>query len=60
MKYQMKVGGIYNVPTADYYAESDEELDSFENVVPGSTGMVLTESGLKIKMYHSSGKWIEI
>ena len=60
MKYQMKVGGIYNVPTADYYAESDEELDSFENVVPGSTGMVLTESGLKIKMYHSSGKGSEI
>lgn len=60
MKYKLKMGNTPNVPASEYYAESDEELDSFENVVPGSVGMILTEDGLKVKMYHSSGKWIEI
>jgi hypothetical protein len=60
MYFKLKTGTIPNVPTAEYYAESDEELELFEDVVPGSVGMILTESGLKIKMYHSSGKWIEV
>lgn len=60
MYYKIKTGNTFNVPAADYYAESDKELENFENVTPGSTAMVLTEEGLKLKMYHSSAGWINI
>ena len=59
MRYKLRTGNTINVPVADYYAESDEELEEFENVVPGSTGLVLTETELKIKMYRSTG-WVEV
>lgn len=60
MYYKIKVGNSYNVPVADYYAESDKELENFQNVLPGSVAIVLTKEGLKTKMYHSSEGWIEI
>jgi hypothetical protein len=60
MYYKLRTGNTLNIPVADYYAESEEEMNKFENVAPGSVCMILTEQGLTLKMYHSSGKWIAI
>jgi hypothetical protein len=43
----------------EYYVESEAEVAEIEAPV-GSTVMILTEDGLKVKMLHSSGKWIDI
>lgn len=59
MKFLLQRGDYYNVPVVTYYAESEEELEEFENVPVGSKGMVLTENELIVKMYRSTG-WVEI
>jgi hypothetical protein len=60
MRFIQTIGDFTNRVTNTYYAESAEELESFEDVPAGSTGMILTENGLVIKMYHSTLGWIEI
>lgn len=59
MKFLLQRGDYYNVPVATYYAESEEELEEFENVSVGSRGLVLTENELIVKMYRSTG-WVKI
>jgi hypothetical protein len=56
----LEIGDYDNIPIHRYYVESEEELALIVNAPAGSTAMILTEKGLKIKMLHSSGKWIEI
>ena len=60
MKFIQNIGDFVNRATKTYYAESEEELESFENVPAGSCGMILTENGLIVKMYHSTKGWITI
>jgi hypothetical protein len=43
-----------------FYVESEEEVNNIKNAPIGSTVLILTENGLKVKMLHSSGNWIEI
>lgn len=43
-----------------FYVESEEEVNDIKNAPVGSTVLILTENGLKVKMLHSSGSWIEI
>lgn len=59
MKFLLQRGDYYNIPVATYYAESEEELEEFENVPVGSKGLILTEEGLVVKMYRSTG-WVSI
>lgn len=56
----LQIGNQPNIPVKQYYVESEEEIKNIENAPAGSTVMILTEDGLKIKMLHSSGDWIEI
>ena len=50
-----------NINIKQYYIESESELQEIKNAPVGSTVLILDEnSGLKIKMLHSSGKWIDI
>ena len=56
----LQEGNTYNIPIKQYYVESEAEIEEIENAPIGSTVMILTESGLKVKMLHSSGKWIDI
>lgn len=60
MFFKITNGNVPNVPTAEYYAESDQELEEFTNVTPGSVGFILTIDGLRVKMYHSTEGWIEV
>ena len=60
MHFIQSVNNFVNRATNNYYAESLEELNSFENVPVGSTGMVLTASGLEVYMYHSTLGWIKL
>lgn len=56
----LQIGNQSNIPVKQFYVESEEEIDDIKNVPAGSTVLILTEKGLKVKMLHSSGKWIEI
>lgn len=56
----LQIGNQPNIPIKQYYVESEEEIKNIENAPVGSMVMILTEDGLKVKMLHSSGKWIEI
>lgn len=60
MMFLLKNGDTYNRPVKQYYAESEEEAAQIKDAIVGSTLLLLTEDGLKTKMLHSSGKWIEI
>ena len=58
--YQLlKVGTYANIPVCEYYVESEEEVKEIKNAPLGSTVLILTKDGLKVKMLHSSG-WIDI
>ena len=56
----LEIGDHTNTPTNSYYVESEEAIKEIKNAPIGSTVMILTETGLKVKMLHSSGNWIEI
>ena len=56
----LQEGSQTNVPTEQWYVESETEIDKIKGAPTGSTVMILTEEGLKVKMLHSSGKWIDI
>lgn len=56
----LQIGNQPNTPTKQFYVESEEEIKNIKNAPTGSTVLILTEDGLKVKMLHSSGKWIEI
>lgn len=56
----LKIGEHTNSPTNQYYVESEEEIDEIEDAPVGSTVLILTESGLSVKMLHSNGNWIDI
>lgn len=59
--YQLlQTGNSFNIPTKQYYVESEEEIALIENAPVGSTVLILTTSGLTVKMLHSSGEWITI
>lgn len=56
----LQEGSRTNVPVEQWYVESEAEIEKIKNAPVGSTVMILNESGLKVKMLHSSGKWIDI
>lgn len=57
----LKINNVANIPVPEYYCESEEEIEQIPEEVPvSSTVLILTEEGLKVKMKHSSGRWIEI
>lgn len=56
----LQYGNKPNVSVKQYYVESEEEIENIKRAPVGSTVLILTEGGLKVKMLHSSGKWIEI
>ena len=60
MYYLLEIGDHTNTPTNQYYAESEAEIAEIKDAPVGSTVLILTESGLSVKMLHSSGKWINI
>lgn len=55
----IKIGDSDNINTQTWYCESEEELKEIKNAPVGSSVMILTESGLTIKMLRSTG-WVEI
>ena len=55
------MGNQSNIPTKQFYVESEEEIKDIKRAPAGSVVLILSkEEGLKIKMLHSSGEWIEI
>ena len=57
----LQIGNQPNIPVKQYYVESKEEIKNIKDAPVGSVVLMLTkEEGLKIKMLHSSGEWIEI
>lgn len=59
--YQLlQIGDEYNTPIKQFYVESEEEIELIKGATAGSTVLILTKEGLKVKMLHSSGEWIEI
>lgn len=57
----LQIGDEYNIPVKQFYVESEEEIDEIDGATAGSIVLILSkENGLRIKMLHSSGEWIEI
>ena len=56
----LNIGNQSNIPVKQFYVESEEEINNIKNAPIGSTVLILTENGLKVKMLHSSDNWIEI
>jgi hypothetical protein len=57
----LKTGNTPEVPTKEYYLESEAEFDEIPKNAPiGSTALILTEAGLTVKMKNSKGQWIAI
>lgn len=56
----LQYGNQPNISVKQYYVESEEEIENIKRAPVGSTVLILTQEGLKVKMLHSSGKWIEI
>lgn len=56
----LQTGSYSNIPVKQFYVESEEEIKDIKNAPFGSTILILTEEGLKVKMLHSSGRWIDI
>lgn len=57
----LKINEVADIPIPQYYCESEEEIEQIPEEVPvSSTVLLLTDTGLTVKMKHSSGKWIEI
>ena len=58
----LKIGNAQNIPTQEWYAESEGEIETIPSYVPvGSTVQILTpDAGLVVKMKNSDGQWIEI
>ena len=56
----LQIGNTANVPTKQYYVESEEELAEIKDAPAGSIAMILTLNGLIVKMLHSSSEWVEI
>ena len=57
----LKQGSTYNVPTCEYYIESEDELKSIPTSAPtSSTVLILTDAGLSVKMKNSKGEWVSI
>jgi hypothetical protein len=57
----LKTGNTPEVPVKEYYVESESEIADIPADAPaGSTVLILTESGLTVKMKNSKGNWIQI
>lgn len=57
----LRVGNQPNIPIKQFYVESEEEIKNIENAPAGSIVIILSkENGLRIKMLHSSGEWIDV
>lgn len=57
----LKIGESTNTPIKQYYVESEAEISQIPaNAPTGSTVLILTESGLTVKMKNSKGEWIAI
>lgn len=57
----LQIGNQPNIPVKQYYVESEEEIKEIKDAPVGSIVLLLTKNeGLKIKMLHSSGEWIDI
>lgn len=57
----LQIGNQPNSPIKQFYVESEEEIKDIKRAPVGSVVLILSkEEGLKIKMLHSSGEWIEI
>lgn len=57
----LRVGDTSNMPTREYYVESEAEIEKIPEDAPtGSIVLILTESGLVVKMKNSEAKWIQI
>ena len=57
----LKTGETAEVPVKEYYVESEAEIAEIpENAPTGSRVLVLTDSGLSVKMKNSKGQWVAI
>ena len=61
IKEVTEIDGVKYTPTATWFCDSDADLANIpEAAAPGSVAMILTNSGLSVKMKNSAGNWIAI
>lgn len=61
IKEVTEIDGVKFTPTTTWFCDSNEDIANIpENVAAGSVAMILTNSGLSVKMKNSAGNWIEL
>ena len=56
----LSIGNSSNVPKEEFLLDSEDEMASLPDCPPGSTILILTDSGLITKMKNSKGEWKNI
>lgn len=56
----LSIGNSENVPKKEFLLDSEEELQDVPECSPGSVVIILTSSGMVLKMKNSKGEWIDI
>lgn len=56
----LNVGDSSNIPIKQFLLDSEDEMASLPDCPPGSTILILTDSGLITKMKNSKGEWVNI
>ena len=56
----LSIGNSENTSRKEFLLDSEEELKDVPDCSPGSTVIILTDSGAIVKMKNSKGEWKDI
>lgn len=61
MLKKVQDGNQFNIPVQTWYTDNEQDINKIPESAPAfSTVVILEESGLRIKIKNTSGKWIEV
>ena len=56
----LSIGNSENTSRKQFLLDNEEELQDVPDCSPGSTVIILTDSGTIVKMKNSKGEWINL
>lgn len=56
----LSIGNSENTSRKQFLLDNEEELQDVPDCSPGSTVIILTDSGMIVKMKNSKGEWMNL
>lgn len=56
----LSIGNSENTSRKQFLLDNEEELQNVPDCSPGSTVIILTDSGTIVKMKNSKGEWMNL